>query len=651
MTRHYSTTLHRRPSARGSVSALALCTLAVTAPAAAQAQEVIVLDDVIVSATAVPTEASRIGASVEVATEADLQGGNGALLTDVLGAAPGISVTRSGPAGTNTDLRVRGAQERYLAVTVDGIRVNDPSATSGQFANFGALGTGSLSRVEVLKGAQSALYGGAAVAGAVNIFTLPLDVEREGVTQSAEFFFGSYETVGSSYTYANRQGRLTLAFGLSHLQSEGFSAADEDTGNTEADSMRETRLSFGARYAATDTLTLGVNGFMENGRAEFDEFGPTDGTPGDDINRREAFGLRLFAELDTGPWAHEFALSYFDVERRATQGGGFAFDSRFAATRLRFEYAGTSQITDTARLTLGADVQEEEARYANLTSGVESVTTAGAFAEVLFTPNASTDIITTLRYDDHSEFGGEPTGRAAFAWRPTAGLTLRGAASTGYRPPSIDELFGNYPGNFPFFGNPALQPETSESFEIGADYRFAAWGRISATLFQTGIENFIQFSSCPLNASFSGCAQGTNSTLVNVPGKTTFKGVEIDGEMDLSETVTLTGAYTYIDARESSGARVIRVPEHEIGLGLKADLTDRISGAIDLRRAIGRPAEGFPAVAPGDYTVVNLTLNYAFSDAAEAYLRIENLTDEAYQTVPGYGTSDRAAVFGLRASF
>jgi vitamin B12 transporter len=227
--------------------------------------------------------------------------------------------------------------------------------------------------------------------------------------------------------------------------------------------------------------------------------------------------------------------------------------------------------------------------------------------------------------------------------------TLRGAIATGYRAPVLSELFGTFPldSGFFFFGDPNLQPEESISYEIGLDHAFAGGAEVSATLFRLGVDNFIQYQDCVRAPITFTCT--TDATNANVPGVTTFKGIELSGSAPVWDGGTLTAAYTYTDAREADGDRVVRVPRHDLAIGLDADLgagwTNRttirgISDIIDSRSAGGQ-----------DYVTVDTTFSYDFGTGTEAYLRVENLLDEQYQTTRGYGTSDRAFYIGLRTRF
>jgi vitamin B12 transporter len=610
------------------------------------AQEIFDLGEIVVSATAEPVAAARTGQSVEVIGTDDLGIASGAQLSNQLALRPGISVNQDGGFGGASNLRIRGSSERFSSVYLDGIKVNDPTSTDAGFGAFGIFTTGGLQRIEVLKGSQSALWGGRAVAGVVNIETLPLRDAPEGIAQRFAYSYGSFETHSTEYTLSQRSGAVTVALSFSSVITDGFSAAEENLGNTEADGARSNRVSFGIAHEPTDGVRYGFNAFIEDASYEFDEFGfvPEDGTPGDETANRDARGLRFFAEIDRGLWRHDIAVSYLRVDRdltSATTSAPFAtpFASTFEGNRLRFDYSGSVDLMNTVRLTLGADAEEETATYQNLNAGSETITTYGVFAEAVYSPSSNLDVIGTVRLDDHSRFGSEVTGRLALSWRPSDRLTLRGTAATGYRPPSIDELFGFYPSPFGnFSGNPNLQPETSQSIELGADWALANGGAVSATVFRTNIDDLITITP-------------TFDSLENRPGTATRQGLELAADLPISETMNLRAAYTYLDAKRADGTREPILAKHEFFLGVDAELANGWGMQANLRHVADIADDNFPVQALSDYTLIGLGVSYDLTDTAEAYLRIENLTDEQYQTSGGYGTADRAFFVGLRADF
>ncbi len=627
-----------------TASFLAISTLPATA------QEMFDLGEIVFSATSQQTQIGRTGVSIGVIVQDDLAASDNRPMSGVLTTIPGVSSNQNGPVGTSADLKIRGSSEKFIAVYFDGIKVNDPSATSGQFGGFGALTAAGIERAEVLKGSQSALYGASAVAGAVTLTGLP-DSTTPGISQQVSAMVGSYGTVSSSYKLVQNTGPLTLRFGLSHLESDGFSSADEDNGNTEADAARETRGSFGAEYVLSDSITIGANGFASTGQAEFDEYADVqiDGTT-DELGTSDTQGARVYAQVLAGGWTHDIALSTYQVDRtsesptvsaRTTANFGAPFSSHFKSDRQQLTYVVAGQISPQLHLTAGADLQRESATYANLSSGMEKTDTKGIFAETVFSPSGDLDITTTIRNEHHSSFGTVTTGRMSFSQRLGGDLLLRGSMGNGYRAPSIDELYGSYPSSN-YVGNPNLDPETSFSYELGADATLADGSVLGATLFQTQIDNLITYQYVPFPA---------NSTLANEAGISTRKGLEVQLNKPLGDALSIEGAYTYLDATNAAGSPARRTARHDIALALHADLSTSLSAAVSMNRIMGRADDGFPATAMPDYTVVNATIGYAISESTNAYLRIENLLDEDYQTSKGYGTSDRAAYFGIRANF
>jgi vitamin B12 transporter len=629
------------------------------------AQQVFDLDTIVVTATTQPIEKQRTGTSVEVLGGEDApvaKSGDVGVITP-LNRLPGVSTEQNGPPGAAASVRIRGAQDRYVGIYVDGIKVNDPSTTSGQYGNFGGFAAGGLNRIEVLKGSQSAPYGSSAVAGVVNIFTLPdLDGE-EGTRQSVELTFGSYGTIAGSYGFNQTYGRLSLSLGLSHAEGNGFSAADENAGNTEDDPFRSGRLSFGAAFQATEALRVGLNGFVTRQEAEFDEgtgTGPVDGTPGDEFGSQEELGLRFFAEIDNGgAWSHRFNASYYDIERKQVSAtaapGSFApFSSRFVGERNRIEWLSSVEASDVVTLSFGADFEKLISKDTSIPGGRASTENTGVFLEAIYSPSDRLDLIGTLRHDDNSQFGGETTGKIAFSYRPTDDLTFRGSVATGFRAPVPSELFAAFPDPlYPFFGNAALTPETSRNVELGFDYAFSGSTTVSVTAFQNEIEDLVQFSPCPVTIDFVlfSCDPGTFSTVVNTPGATTIEGVEFGLQHDFTDTTRLTLAYTYLDAATAAGALLPRVAEHELYISLQGQIIDRVTGEVAVTYVADRAPDVNPARIMADYTVVDLNFDFAVTDETTFFVSVQNVLDEEYQQVGGFGTADRSVFAGLRANF
>ena len=607
-----------------TASALAVC-----AAGAAWAQEVYELDEITLSSTksGAATPLDRTGASVQVITQDELEQADETTVAEFLARQPGISVSANGGIGTNTTLRIRGLGGQYVKVLVNGIDVTDPSSTQTQF-DWGGLTTANLGRIEILKGSASSLYGSRAVAGVVSISTIKRP-EEPGTATTLSLEGGSYETYRGAASFAYTGTRGGLSFGIDHITTEGFSAKS-GAGSTEPDGYEGTQLTFTADVMATEMLKLGIAAYALDSEGDFDEFAGDGTPPYDETNSTESRGVRAFAELMTGAVDHTLSFTYFKTDRTSSSNG---IDTPFDGERKRVDYVGSYTASTQLTLTFGADWEEESFDSGTDTGSVE---TTGLFGELLYAATDDLDLSASLRMDDHSTFGNHVTGRLAAAYRLTGATTLRAVAATGFRAPSLYEL------NNTLYGNPALDPEESTSFELGVEHEFGPGRSVQATAFHTKIDNLIQFVTLTPWPAFTGQYQ-------QVAGESTSQGVELAGEWAVNDWLNLFGNYTYTDAEDATGARLLRVPAHDLTVGLGGDFASGWSGDLSLRHVADRPAEF--GVAMGDYTVVNAGVSYAFTDNAEGYLRIENLLDETYETAAGYQASGRGLYAGLRASF
>jgi vitamin B12 transporter len=615
----------------------------------AQAQE-IELDEIVVTAVKAVIERFRTGVSVSVVSPEEDNVLDAAQITETLSRLPGVSVSNQGPLGSPAKMRIRGADQRYIAVFVDGIRVTDPTSVQTEY-DFGTLPSAGIGRIEVLRGSQSALWGGSAVGGVVNIST-PRPTE-DGTNQTAWAEAGSYNTRSLSYGLTHKADALETTLNLSHFKTDGFSAA---SAGTESDGAETNRISATLRYHVNGSLALGGAVFRQKTTSEFDGYALIryDGVTYIDPDLTDAStsgyffvdlpntkksaetGMRAFAEVSLGNTEHVFDVTSYAIGRDISDENGIG---KFDGQRTTFSWQATTELNKVLTLVYGMDTMQEKAKYSNLPGGVADTRISGAFAQALWAVNGRLDVSATARMDDHSSFGNFETGRLSVAYRPDDMTTLRGAIATGFRAPSIDELFGDYRTTQFFIGNPALTPEKSLSYELGLEREFGNGTVVSATLFRLNVENQIQYQyATPL------------STVVNIPGTSVRQGLELATEMPLGDRANLELAYSYTDAQRQTSARIGLVPRHELTLSLQGDLTDRISAGATIKHAADR-LNDFASAAMPDYTVVAVDASYQVSDTSEAYLRIENLFDKDYQTSEGYSTSGRAAFVGLRAKF
>ncbi|WP_354689690.1 TonB-dependent receptor [Lentibacter algarum] len=586
----------------------------------AYAQEAFDLGEITLFSSFVPTELSKTGTTTQVVTEEALQDGGTQQVVVRIGQQPGVSFAGNGSVGATQLLSVRGLPSQFVSVFFEGIDMSDPSQLQNLFDWGGTMNTG-LGRVEVLKGSQSTHYGSEAIGGVINLSAMRLADEGQKYTFGTEV--GSYNTKSVSFTYLRKTDRADISFSLVKMNTDGFSSADENDGFNEADYYRGINSHLSASFEATDSLTLGATLIYADADMNIED---TDSnyvlTDGDTPYFSTRTGARVFAMLEGEGVDHEFGLSTHSTRRREPSS---IFTKVFEGDRTEIDYKGTGQ-TGFGSVTFGASHSIESS---SLDSTKTETNTSGVFAELLTPLSADVDLSLAARYENHSQFGGALTGRAALAVRTSEATTFRAAVSSGFRAPSLYELFA--PGD----GNVNLNPERSVSFDLGVEHRYASGAKIEATAFYTEIDDLIDY--------VSGYQQ--------VTGKYVAKGIELSGEFAVSTGVSLAGSYTYTDTADTNGYQFGRTPKHDISLGLNADISTRMSMGLNVNHAASRADDGYPSRAMEDYTVANATLNYVVSDNTELYLRVDNLFNEEYQTSGGYGTSDRALYFGVRASF
>lgn len=612
-----------RPSLAGLLGLAAL-----PLPAAAQT---LVLPEIVVSANRAPTAAESTGSTVSVLPEASIEADGRPLAIDQLGSLPGVAVQQNGPAGTVSGFTLRGAPQQYVRVIVDGIEISDPTAPQVT-PSLSNLLSDDISRVEVVQGSQSALYGGQAVAGVVDITSAR--PTRDGIESRALLEGGSNSTIRGRYAFTARDDRGDFALTLSTLETDGFSAAEEADGNTEADGYATTRISTSGTFHATDALSLFGSAFWQTEDGDYDGTDFATGTPIDLPNTftAESWGLRGGAEFTAfETLENTLALSWYRIDRtQKNEFGPFTTDG----ARTRIEYLGALQLRPSLGLQFGADYTRETSDT-NF-SDDESNDIAGLFAQANWSPVEALTLNAALRQDQHSEFGGYTTGRLTAAYQLPSDTVLRASLGTGFRPPSNFELFDA------FSGNPDLDPETSRSADIGVEQGFAGdRGKLGATWFWLSIDDLIEFDD-------------PTQRYVQTDGTSESQGLELAAAWALTDALTLSGNYTYTDARQPDGSARNRVPRHAINLSLDGAATERLTLGLGLRYVADYVDATGPAETKGfesSYLVANARVAYAVTDQTELYVRAENLFDAQYQTARGYSTSDQAFFFGVTGRF
>jgi vitamin B12 transporter len=632
------------------LSAVSIATLAAAMPAGAQTIDI---GEVVVTANRTPTEAAKVGSTVNVVTREDIDKQSLPLLSDYLGQIPGISISSQGGAGKETTLIMRGADKKYVKTLFNGIDISDVSATQVQ-ASYEHLLAGAIGRIEVLKGSQSTLYGSDAVAGVIGVSTLA-GIEP-GLHHEVSIEGGSFGTMSGGYalTGASETGRVAAT--LHGLSTSGISAALVNgapglDGNPalENDFYQNLTGTIAAEQRLNEYLTVFGAGLFINSRGDFDDSGnpPTDNVlnTGDYSQKAARLGFNL--DLMEGRFRNTVSVQGALIDRNINTVSSFGpFDGNFVSRRGKVDYQGEFDATDWLTLQFGADHERQTAHITNNfgTDTTDGASDTGLWTQAIVSPVTDLTLTLGLRHDEHSTFGGYTTYRATAAYLlPGSGAKLRASFGTGFRAPSLYE--SNYVSFIPGVPTPDLDPEESISWDVGVDQKFLD-DRLTAglTYFQLNTDNLIDYDF-------------VNDTYVQLPGVTHRNGVEASLSWAAAPWLDLGAAYTYTHTRQPDGLRRPRVPEHEIALSAtvrpaeKWEISGTARGVVNVQDRVSAGFASFVDVPLDDYVLVDAKIAYKPNENTELYVRGENLLDQNYQVVRGYGTPGIGVFAGARLRF
>jgi vitamin B12 transporter len=602
-------------STLGAACAVSAIAILASLPAHAQFTE---LPQIVVTPNRAPTDATKTGSRVETVSREEIEEKAQPLVIDYLDRLPGISISTPGGPGGEGSLSVRGAPRRYVKTLYNGIDISDPTSPQVQTSYQYLLSSG-IDTIEVLKGSQSTLYGSDAIAGVIGLSTLG-EVEP-GVTHLLQGEGGSFGTARGSYGLRAANDDAKAAINIAGFRTDGISAA---AAGTERDGYENVTFDAAGEYRLNDVVSVFGSLLYIDAEAEFDDSFPVqDNFTALNLSRQVGGRAGVNVDLLDGRFRNQFSVQAFDIDREIA---GTFFDGTYDGTRRKLDYLGGYDVNDWLTLQFGADYERQDITV----PGTEAdFSLAGGWFQTVLTPTEPLVLTAAVRQDEHSAFGGHTTWRGTGSYEFfETGTRLHSSIGTGFRAPSLNELYG------PFGANPALQPETSLSFDLGVEQRLLDDSLIAdVTFFHLDIDNLIAFTT--------GYA--------NVPGRSRQQGVEASVLYEVNPSLTLGGAYTYTSTRDANGSRNVRVPRHEIGLSAAYRPAEKWTISADAKIAVDTVDSG--AFELDDYVLVNAKVAYQATESTEFYVRAENLLDQDYQTVRGYNTPGLAAFAGFKSRF
>jgi vitamin B12 transporter len=609
---------------------------------------------VVVTAQALPLDADASPAPVTILTRAQISQRGATSLPDLLATQPGFSLGRTGPEGGQTSLFLDGGNSNYTKVLVDGVPANIP----GGLIDFSNFTLDNIDKIEVVHGAESALYGSDAMDGVIQIFT------HRGTTRAPEFTAfadgGNFSTGRGGAELSGLLGRFDYSAGVSDLETAGQGPND---------AFRDRTLSgnFGWRISDTARISLGLRD--NDSRA---------GTPGQTLlqpaNLTDTIALHnlsagLRADFATGSrWHHQ--LSGTEMYFREFNFDPF-FPSFYQYNRAGFSGQSTYFFKGFG-LTAGYEYEVENGFLSAAANGGQTLAVIHArrnnqagFLDIRWQPIARLTLNAGARAEDNADFGTRvvPRAGASYALRVAQGALgdtrLRASYGQGIVEPRFDQTFGTDPC---FPGDPNLLPEESRTVNAGIEQKLASDRLlVRADYFDSRFHNIISFQSVTPSAACLAIQDPFGAGTFFNTNLASARGANFSSEARLTHWLSASGNYTYDSTRVLSapnnsdanyivGSRLIRRPVNSGNIVLNAafrrmnwNLTGYFTGRRRDSDFLGLGLTNNPGYARFD-----LAGSYNLTHGVSFYGRIANLADKNYQDVLGYPALGREYRIGVK---
>ena len=621
--------------------------------------------EVVVSATKTPVPVTQLTSAVEIITEEDLKRRQIKMVSEALRLSQGLTVFSNGGPGTSTSVRIRGSNSDQVLVLIDGAIMN--SATTGSF-DFANLTTDNIERIEILRGAQSMLWGADAMGGVINITT-----KRGTGTPSANAFFeyGSFSSIREGGQISGKTGIVDYSAAISRWDYTGFSAVNYRRGASEKDGFHNWQTSARLGVALPHEGRLDFNFRLLQGRVNIDNgFSPGFDTLGAFNNSQQFVYSAAYTQPITTWWNQVLTVSrqtedtesFSGTTQRNLQTGvvstPFLYRSQINTLSNRIEWQHNIQIAKPLLLSAGYQFREQQGQNRDLLTNnldipTKIVSSNAGFAQAQLNLWERVFATAGVRYDDYNVFGGATTYRTTAGYlHQETGTKIRSSYATGFRAPSVNQLY------FPDFGKSDLKPERSQSMDIGVDqYLLNNRLTLSGGHFWSRYRDMIvaQQSADVCGSSFgfaNFCAQ--NIGLVSTKGWEASVKYAVVRDMPLIKSLDVQAQYTNTLTRnlvQQLGNRAPRMPVDQWSMLISYQPIDPVRVNLEGRYVGSRFDDVNNQQKMRAFDVWNLSATYDVTNRVQTYVRADNIFNEKYEEIQFYGTPVRSIFVGLRVNY
>ncbi|WP_417311945.1 TonB-dependent receptor domain-containing protein [Ectopseudomonas khazarica] len=608
---------------RASRLALAIAVL----PGLSLASEPYVAEPLVITSGRMPEPLAQATAATTVFERDDIERLQVSSVAELLQRVPGLSVVRSGGTGSQTGVFLRGTSTAQTLVLVDGQRI---AAASSGTSSLEFLAPEQIERIEVVRGARSALYGSDAIGGVIQIFTRKGD--DQGLAPYVRLAAGSDSTYQRSLGLSGGDQRTRFHLGAALDETPGIDATRDGFGaNGDDDAYRNRSLSLSLSHRVTDDLQVGLSALDQRGQVEYDDVF-TGLLPTTDFQLSSISGF-INGQLNEH-WSSRLELGYSKDQRDTGDDSPAApYYSFFTYTTYRdsVNWVNTLTLTDNQQMLVGVDWYEDRL-HSSTTFAEDSRWNRAAFVQHRYSGDKfSTEL--GLRHDDNQQFGSENTWNAALTVPLSRSNDLILSYSEGFRAPTFNDLYDQW------YGNPDLQAERSRSYELQWRSRYSDTGSLQASVYRTEIEDAIV-----LDENF--IPQNVQTARIN--------GFEAAVQQELFGWQGNL-ALALIDPRDrDSGHTLQRRAKRTLTLDIDRRFGDVSIGA-GWRALSGRYDDAENQIRMSGYGLLSLRAAWQATQELGLSLKLDNLLDrdyaEATYSTPngrfGYNSAGRTALLAV----
>lgn len=571
----------------------------------------------VTSATKSEQSIKDVTSNVEVITKEEIEERHFSGVSEALNTLAGVNIISNGGLGQSDSIFIRGVDSKRILILVDGVRYNEPAGLSG--APLAQLLIDDIEQIEVVKGAQSGIWGADASGGVVNIIT---SSAKKGFHGNASVEMGSFNTKKYATTLSNKTDLGYVKLNANKTEVGGFSAfeAKKNTANYgkrgeelgyERDGYDNNTYSLQGGLFLTDNDEVNLGYKKINAKYDYDNSSSDNTTNKTDLNH-------FFKSAN---YIHN--QEKYDIKLNVQQSTFDRKQDTFKAKSLVNEFGIQSNIAyiEDANLVLGANKQNFE----HVTDKLKYQT------EGIFISNSNTFdklvLSQALRYDNNTKFDEKITGKIGAKYNFTEDLNTSANYGTAYNAPTLSNL--SYTST--------LKPESSKSYDLNVEYK-----NLKVTYFENKITDMIQY----VNGSWP------NTQYENLEGETTLKGYEASYRKDIVEDTFVNLNYTHLSTEDNQDKDLARRAKDVIGYGVDYYGISKFHFNVNGQYVGDRyDGAGKTGAETGNYTLWNSVVNYDINKTFSTYVKVDNLFDKYYQTIDGYATAERSAYLGLKAKF